>query len=148
MRFKKNKWINKNWSLSLLSPFTPSSYSWWRTASAFWGICPIRFTVKSPALNNTQRPYLSTRAQLQPVRAAALALEKAKVGVLQLHCVRFVVEWVAVTGGVELFGGRRPFPCFSHSTVSPPFLFSLLISSHPISLLPLCALFRWVVFQR
>lgn len=115
---KKKKRINKNWSLSLLSPFTPSSYSWWRTASAFWGICPIRFTVKSPALNNTQRPYLSTRAQLQPVRAAALALEKAKVGVLQLHCVRFVVEWVAVTGGVELFCGRRPFPCFSHS-VSP-----------------------------
>lgn len=48
--------------------------------------------MKSPALNNMQRPYLSTRAQLQPVRAAALALEKAKVGVLQLHCVRFVVE--------------------------------------------------------
>lgn len=69
--------------------------------------------MKSLALNNTQRPYLSTRAQLQPVRAAALALEKAKVGVLQLlRCVRFVVECVAVTGGVELFGGRKTLSLF------------------------------------
>lgn len=78
--------------------------------------------MKSPALNSTQRPYLSTRAQLQPVRAAALALEKAKVGVLQLHCVRFVVEWQLLVG-LSFLVAEDPFPVF-HTLLFPPLSFS------------------------
>lgn len=72
-------------------PLFFSSCSWWRTVSASWGICPIRFTVKFPAMSATQRPHPSTRGRPPLTKVAALALERAKVSVsyysLELHCV-------------------------------------------------------------
>lgn len=125
-------------SLIVLPTFIPPSCSWWRTVCASWGICPIRFTVKSLAVNAMRRPYLSTRAGPQPAKVAALALEKAKVGAGQLFTLSESCCWMngICWWGWACWWQRKLSLFFTLYHCFPVFLSSLLISSHPISLLP------------